>query len=138
MSNVSPSVGRSYFQISILSSSLVALCKMLKQRSNFFSFKQTNIVFKLSNSARNSITIFWAPNFLNPKPKHFQTERTRRLACLPSFCELVKWKAINICHFFMAFHSKSATEVSVVVPEMVSPGGLETEIIMSAISGMIR
>ena len=33
-----------------------------------------------------------SPNFFNPKltqPNVFQTERSRRLACLPSFCELV-------------------------------------------------
>ena len=34
------------------------------------------------------------PNFFDPKltrAKLFQTERTRRLACLLSFCELVEW-----------------------------------------------
>ena len=41
---------------------------------------------------RKSMKIFWAQTFSTQSltlPKLFQTERTRRLACLPSFCELV-------------------------------------------------
>ena len=39
----------------------------------------------------------WCPNIFNPNltcPKLFQTERTRRLAHLPSFCELVHYAMI--------------------------------------------
>ena len=51
----------------------------------------SNVSHKLSNSARELIKKL-DPNFLDPKltrPKLFQTKRTRRLACRPSFCELV-------------------------------------------------
>ena len=44
-----------------------------------------------------------ALNFLDPKltrAKLFETERTRRLACLPSFCELV---SIVFLYFLLAF-----------------------------------
>ena len=54
--------------------------------------KGTFIVCKLSNAARQSITNTLGPNFFKSKltwSKLFQTKPTRRLACLPSFCELV-------------------------------------------------
>ena len=50
------------------------------------------IFLTLSNSARKLIKIYWAQNFFDSKltrSELSQTERTRRLACLPSFCELV-------------------------------------------------
>ena len=53
--------------------------------------KRKIIFFKVSNSARESIEKF-GPKLFWPKltrPKLSQTKRTRRLACLPSFCKLV-------------------------------------------------
>jgi len=51
------------------------MCTMIQQASQFF------------------LNFYLCPNFFDPRltrPKLFQTERTRRLACLPSFCELVR------------------------------------------------
>ena len=53
------------------------------------------IFFEWSNSARKSIQIFWAQTFPTQRltqPKLFQTKRSQRLACLPSFCELVLYR----------------------------------------------
>ena len=56
------------------------------------------ILIKLSNSARNSLKEY-GPILFDPKltwPKLLQTERTRRLACLPNFCKLVQEKSKTI------------------------------------------
>ena len=55
------------------------------------AFERLKFKPKLTPTCLSSIKIL-GPNFFDPKltrPKLFQTERTRRLACLPSFCEFV-------------------------------------------------
>ena len=54
--------------------------------------KRTIILLKIIPFSEKIDNNILGPNFFDLKltrPKHFKTERTRRLTCLSSFCELV-------------------------------------------------